>query len=89
MPVRERVLGAEHPDTLTVRHDLARWTGEAGDAIAARDQLRDLLPSRERVLGAAHPHTADTRRQLAYWRKQAQRKEGLITMLRARIWGSG
>ncbi|WP_449066838.1 tetratricopeptide repeat protein, partial [Planomonospora algeriensis] len=32
LPVRERVLGAEHPDTLTTRHNLARWTGEAGDA---------------------------------------------------------
>jgi hypothetical protein len=24
-----RVLGLEHPDTLTTRHELARWTGEA------------------------------------------------------------
>jgi hypothetical protein len=26
LPVRERVLGTEHPDTLTTRHQLAHWT---------------------------------------------------------------
>jgi hypothetical protein len=26
-----RVLGADHPDTLRARHELARCTGEAGD----------------------------------------------------------
>ncbi|MFD0480962.1 tetratricopeptide repeat protein [Nonomuraea thailandensis] len=29
LPIRERVLGADHPDTLTTRHNLAYWTGEA------------------------------------------------------------
>ena len=32
LPIRERVLGAEHPDTLITRANLASWTGEAGDA---------------------------------------------------------
>ena len=41
---RERILGPEHPDTLTARADLARWTGEAGDAAGARDQFAALLP---------------------------------------------
>jgi hypothetical protein len=27
LPVYERVLGADHPDTLITRHSLARWTG--------------------------------------------------------------
>jgi len=30
LPVRERVLGAEHPATLTARGDLARFTGWTG-----------------------------------------------------------
>ena len=55
LPVHERVLGAEHPDTLPVRGNLARWTGEAGDPAAARDQFAALLPVLERVLGAEHP----------------------------------
>jgi len=32
LPVRERVSGPEHPDTLTARHNLASWTGQARDA---------------------------------------------------------
>jgi Tetratricopeptide repeat len=63
--VRERVSGPEHPDTLTNRHELARWTGEAGDAAAARDQSAALLPVRERVSGPEHPDTLTNRRQLA------------------------
>jgi len=39
LPDRERVLGADHPDTLGTRHSLAHWTGQAGDAVAARDQV--------------------------------------------------
>src|ERR1700746_2608598 len=30
LPISERVLGPEHPDTLTTRHNLAPWTGRAG-----------------------------------------------------------
>ena len=29
LPIRERVLGAEHPDTLTVRANLAYWAKRA------------------------------------------------------------
>ena len=50
LPVRERVLGPGHPDTLNTRHELATWTGSAGDPAAARDQDAGLLPARERVL---------------------------------------
>jgi effector-binding domain-containing protein len=28
---RERVLGPDHPNTLTTRHELAYWTRKAGD----------------------------------------------------------
>ena len=30
LPIYERVLGPDHPETLTIRSNLARWTGEAG-----------------------------------------------------------
>ena len=65
------MLGPEHPDTLTARHNLARWTGEAGDAAAARDQFAALLPVRERVLGPEHPDTLTARGNLAYWTGEA------------------
>ena len=62
---RERILGPEHPDTLTARANLARWTGEAGDPARARDQLVVLLPIRERVSGPEHRDTLSTRAILA------------------------
>ena len=33
LPVRERVLGLEHPDTLTTRRNLAYWTIKAGGGV--------------------------------------------------------
>src|ERR1700745_3248826 len=52
LPSHEQVLGAERPQTLAARHDLAYWTAKAGDAASARDQLAALLPIREQLLGA-------------------------------------
>ena len=71
LPISERVLGPEHPDTLSPRVNLARWTGEAGDAAAARDLFAALLPIRERVLGPEHPDTLAIRYQLARWTGEA------------------
>jgi hypothetical protein len=66
-----RVSGPEHPDTLTTRHNLANWTGTAGDAAGARDQFAALLPIRERVLGPEHPDTLTTRANLTHWSAEA------------------
>ena len=32
LPDRQRILGSDHPDTLTMHHHIAHWTGEAGGA---------------------------------------------------------
>ena len=71
LPAQERVLGPEHPDTLNARGDLAHWTGQAGDAAAARDQYRALLPVIERVPGPEHPDALAARANLAHWSRQA------------------
>jgi hypothetical protein len=63
--------GAEHPATLDARASLARWTGEAGDPAAARDQFLALLPIREQVLGAGHLATLAARASLARRTKRA------------------
>ena len=76
MPIRERVSGPEHPETLAARDNLAYWTGEAGDAPGARDQYAALLPIRERVSGPDHPGTLAARDNLAHWTKQAEREPG-------------
>ena len=75
LPAQERVLGAERPDTLATRANLARWTGQAGDAAAARDQYATLLPVQERVLGAEHPDTLATRANLAACSRQAEESQ--------------
>ncbi len=72
---REESRGAEHPDTLTARANLATWTGEAGDPAGARDQFAALLPDRERVSGAGHPDTLTDRADLLHWARLAQNPE--------------
>ena len=36
LPDQERVLGRDHPDTLTTRNNIAHWTGETGDGDGRR-----------------------------------------------------
>jgi Tetratricopeptide repeat len=66
-----RVLGADHPATLTTRSNLAHWLGEAGRIEEAVTQFEQLLTDRTRVLGADHPATFTTRNNLAYWLDKA------------------
>ena len=63
----ESKLGPDHPDTLTTRNNIARWTGEAGDAREALRLFAELLPDMERVLGHDHPDTLMTRHNIALW----------------------
>ncbi|MEI7029299.1 tetratricopeptide repeat protein, partial [Streptomyces pratensis] len=50
-----RVLGEDHPETLTTRNNFASWLGDAGDAAGAATALADLLSDMARVLGEDHP----------------------------------
>src|ERR1700683_5813720 len=65
------MLGAEHPDTLIDRANLARWTGEAGNPGKARDLYDEVLPVHERVFGSEHPYTLAVRQELADWPGEA------------------
>jgi len=73
LPFYERILGPEHPDTLTIRDNLAGWTGRAGDAAAARDQYAALVPIYKRVLGPNHPDVVYAKSGLAVWTKNASK----------------
>ncbi|PAM97367.1 tetratricopeptide repeat protein [Streptomyces sp. Alain-F2R5] len=64
-------LGPDHPNTLTTRHNLALWRGEAGDATGAAQAFADLLPDQLRLLGPDHPDTLTTRSHLASWVRDA------------------
>jgi hypothetical protein len=59
------------------------WTGEAGDAAGARDQLAALLPIREQVQRPEHPDTLATRHELALWTREAGDAAGARDQLAA------
>src|SRR5689334_17416185 len=71
LPVVAQALGADHPETVSIRANLARWTGEAGNVTQARDDFAALLPHAQRVLGADHPETVSIRANLARWTGEA------------------
>jgi hypothetical protein len=62
---RRRVLGDDHPDTLTSRAVLAWLAARQGRPAQAEELYRQLLADRNRVLGAGHPDTETTRNELA------------------------
>ena len=62
---QERVLGPDHPDSLTSRNDLAEAYGAAGRAAEAIALHERTLADRERVLGPDHPSTLQSRNNLA------------------------
>ena len=61
---QERAMGADHPDTLAVRHTLAAAYGAAG-LTKAIPLFEQILADQERVLGGDHPDTLRTRLNLA------------------------
>ena len=69
LPDQERVLGRDHPDTLTTRNNIAAWTGRVGDAREALRLFPELLPDQERVLGRDHPDTLRHKRPSSCWNR--------------------
>ena len=57
LDVRRRVLGDEHPDTLSSINNLASTLRALGEAQAARDLHQEALDVSRRVLGDEHPDT--------------------------------
>lgn len=67
---RTRVLGPDHPDTLSTRKSYAASAAVAGDH-AARGPYADLITGRSRALGPDHPDTLATRQWHASWTGRA------------------
>ena len=65
LAIREKVLGAEHPDTATSLNNLASLLQAQGDLAGARPLYERALAIREKVLGAEHPDTATSLNNLA------------------------
>jgi tetratricopeptide (TPR) repeat protein len=55
--VSQRLLGPEHPDTLTSANNLAGALRELGDVESARRLFVDVYDTRQRLLGPEHPDT--------------------------------
>jgi tetratricopeptide (TPR) repeat protein len=63
--IRTRLLGAEHPNTLTTMNNLAETLRAQGDFEGARKLHEQVLEIRRRILGAEHPNTLTTMNNLA------------------------
>jgi hypothetical protein len=77
------LLGPDHPDVLTSRHNLAEWQSQAGDPGGAAAAYEQLHTDRLRVLGPDHPDTLTTRYNLAQCRGEAGDPAGAATAIEA------
>ena len=59
-----RILGSDHPRTLTARNLAAAYM-DAGDPSRAIPMLEKNLADQQRLLGSDHPNTLDCRNDLA------------------------
>ena len=71
LPVMERVLGPEQPDTLVARDQLTAWIGVAGDPAAARDQSHRAAAGDGAGVRPGAPGTLTARASLAYFTGEA------------------
>ncbi|MCB5910042.1 tetratricopeptide repeat protein [Streptomyces pinistramenti] len=78
---RQRLLGDDHPDTLTARSNLAGAYQSAGDLQQAVPLLQRTLTDIVRVLGNDHPHTLITRNNLAHAYQSAGHPQQAIPLL--------
>jgi hypothetical protein len=62
---RNRVLGPDHPDTLTSQNNLAHGYVSAGDLGRAIPLYEQTLTDFQRILGPDHPQTQIVRDNLA------------------------
>ncbi|MER6132103.1 tetratricopeptide repeat protein [Streptomyces sp. NPDC001815] len=79
---RRQSLGEDHPDTLTARHDVARYLAEAGKPQDAVRILDRLMADRGRVLGVDHEHTLVTRSSRARFVRETGDVQGALSGLR-------
>ncbi|MFI7540414.1 tetratricopeptide repeat protein [Actinoplanes sp. NPDC049599] len=81
LPTATARLGADHPDTLTIRNNRAWSYGRAGDPARALHELRALLPARARVLGPDAVNTLATRHGIAFWQHDSGDPAGAVAAM--------
>jgi tetratricopeptide (TPR) repeat protein len=81
----ERVLGPDHPDTVSARNSLASAYHAAGRTIDAIPLLQRTLAARERMLGVDHPSTLASRNNLASAYRTAGRADEAIPLFEQNV----
>ncbi|NKY88160.1 SEL1-like repeat protein [Nocardia veterana] len=76
----EELLGTDHPDTLAIRHELARTYHSIGQLDRAIAHFEATLTAREQVNGPTDPLTLETRIGLADCYRDAGRIDDLIPL---------
>ena len=64
MGAREATLGAEHPDTLNTKHNLALTMAQQGELQGAHELLEPVVSAREKQLGPEHAETLQSKEML-------------------------
>jgi tetratricopeptide (TPR) repeat protein len=91
---RQRILGANHPDTLTAEHYVAAAVSDRGHHADAEVMFRQVLAKKLDVLGPEHPSTLSTRHWIAGVLarqgrpEQAEAESRLVLDARRRILGA-
>ncbi|EXL39944.1 hypothetical protein FOCG_17446 [Fusarium oxysporum f. sp. radicis-lycopersici 26381] len=62
---RQRILGDEHPHTITAMSNLANTLSDQGKLDEAASMMKEVLEKRQRILGDEHPHTISAMNNLA------------------------
>jgi tetratricopeptide (TPR) repeat protein len=81
LKARRRLLGEEHPDTLSSMNSLAETFRALGNMAGAREMGERVLQLRSRLLGNAHPSTVDAMRSLGETLKQLGQPERALELL--------
>ena len=81
----ERVLGPDHPNTLSSRNNLAGAYESAGQLDQAIPLYQATLTDRERVLGPDHPNTLTSRNNLAGAYESAGQLDQAIALYQATL----
>ena len=67
MEISKRVLGEEHPDTLTGMNNLAFTMKEQGRTVEAIKLMTECVQLRNEVLGTEHPDALSSTAALSEW----------------------
>ena len=95
MDMRKKLLGAEHPDTLTSMENLARTYADMGDLNQAEQLEVHVLNMKKKLLGEEHPDILESVANLAtiYSRKgkwnEAEQLEVQVLDMRKKVLGAG